>query len=1048
MDWIKSNILKIPKRGAVYSFPAAKLAQSTKTGKLTPRTLILQEVEAPPGTLKVNPCSDLKLTCMAEEVSLVNGSYTTVLDALKDVNNNSRNKKSKSSPGESGNTTGVTQYVLKKKRVKVSLVDENGKPVTDSNQVDNVRPEDIDSEVAILRELQIQTLRDRANNQRAGNNNGAANNVSTEGGAQLKMDNTITCHENLVQFLGIGKLTDPGPNAPKESEDTANNINSNSKKKSSKAGNTVVDLVLAFEFCPGGNLTSWVKLKQERRQFNLQKVTEMILKQKEAMTKGFNTGASGSCTLPKRALAVLWRGDFIREPLILKPIRDVVNGLEYLHSFGITHQFVSPEVIGLGKDGNWKLAYFENSAKNLVIKLKDSDEAEMNKYQGYFEQLLPNVLYRPPEIADLYCCRADADISFPVDMWQLGTLIYQLMFSGKHPFFKDLPTPILSITQSGYELPRDYKFNDSTDVKEVLSSQVTFSPVLERIMHWCLAKHPRDRPTSKELSAVLKDWLGNSTKMGAEGDDDDLKPKSPTAKSPRNGKGNAVQTLDLLDDLLDDTTVTTDESGEANKFNDGGNCGANNSDVNTAVHITWLQDPSTSESTTFSKNPRLAVLEGVPVAVLKQEAEKRKKVMNARAHSTECVYNPVAVLGQNVGEIREKNALVENQKAKREAKINEKAGPGGNCSNADVTNFLAQDSDSNGNGNTVTAADSVNLVDFFGGDGDANFADFGANCPASSDSDDDLFGGGFIANTAAPAGPAAGGSNDLLNDFAGLSIGGNPNNNGNGNASNATGLNNGAFSTTNNFGNPAPQPQNNALQANAFFLPPPETIQYSTPVNQQTNTDFNPSPCTDIGGGGNPNQFNHNGGMSMNQNNTNSKPSQSVDLFADLTDFTPSVTASGGVAGNAASKSLSRASDSNITPQNNYSNNFNFNGANLLLDTQAVTQTRPSQPFYMPGVSPRNGNGPQNMSMSMMNQLAAPTPSVPAASASNVFNMDLHVMAAQHAEEFQQNQKKESVVSVTANTCGNVGGGGGGPGQGKASVTAAVDPLGDMDFFK
>ena len=68
------------------------------------------------------------------------------------------------------------------------------------------------------------------------------------------------------------------------------------------------------------------------------------------------------------------------------------------------------------------------------------------RHQEHFEEHV-TMVYRPPEMADLWQRHT---LYTPIDMWQLGCILYTLMFF-KQPF-QDCTTPI-AIAHAGYDLP-------------------------------------------------------------------------------------------------------------------------------------------------------------------------------------------------------------------------------------------------------------------------------------------------------------------------------------------------------------------------------------------------------------------------------------------------------------------------------------------------------------------------------------------------------------------------------------------------------------------
>ncbi|CAD7943081.1 unnamed protein product [Amoebophrya sp. A120] len=189
---------------------------------------------------------------------------------------------------------------------------------------------------------------------------------------------------------------------------------------------------------------------------------------------------------------ILKRGPQKRvEADILKPLQDVSEAVFLLHSHKppVVHQDLKVENILLGSDGNWKLCDF-GSWTSERIDLTNATRQEIMRRQDHYEEHV-TMMYRPPEMADLYQKHI---LHLPIDQWQVGCILYTLMFY-KQPF-QDCTAP-LAIAHAGYELPPDYIPGD------------TYSENLETVLHWLLARNPESRLTSRNLVRILWEWEGN-----------------------------------------------------------------------------------------------------------------------------------------------------------------------------------------------------------------------------------------------------------------------------------------------------------------------------------------------------------------------------------------------------------------------------------------------------------------------------------------------------------------------------------------------------------
>mmetsp|Transcript_8702 Transcript_8702/g.21083 ORF Transcript_8702/g.21083 Transcript_8702/m.21083 type:complete len:844 (-) Transcript_8702:203-2734(-) len=206
------------------------------------------------------------------------------------------------------------------------------------------------------------------------------------------------------------------------------------------------EIVMLLEYCPGGTLLDWI----------------------------------------------LSRGSQMRvEVDILKPFQDAAEAVFTLHSHKppVVHQDLKVENVLMGSDGNWKLCDF-GSWTSERIDLKQASRQEIMRRQDHYEQHV-TMMYRPPEMADLYQKEV---LHVQIDQWQLGCILYTLMFY-KQPF-QDCTAP-LAIAHAGYELPADFVPGE------------TYSENLETVLHWLLAKSPNSRLDSRNLVRILWEWEGN-----------------------------------------------------------------------------------------------------------------------------------------------------------------------------------------------------------------------------------------------------------------------------------------------------------------------------------------------------------------------------------------------------------------------------------------------------------------------------------------------------------------------------------------------------------
>lgn len=144
-------------------------------------------------------------------------------------------------------------------------------------------------------------------------------------------------------------------------------------------------------------------------------------------------------------------------------MRDIINGVAYLHECGIVHCDIKPENI-LCKSKQWPLQVklCDFGLANYYDKGTQSNMTAMIGTPGY---VAPEVIKREP-------------YGPPVDMWACGVVLY-VMLSGRMPFFGRDDIQCLRRTAAGdYTFPdREWK-NVSQDAKSLVRSLLQIRPDL------------------------------------------------------------------------------------------------------------------------------------------------------------------------------------------------------------------------------------------------------------------------------------------------------------------------------------------------------------------------------------------------------------------------------------------------------------------------------------------------------------------------------------------------------------------------------------------
>ena len=164
------------------------------------------------------------------------------------------------------------------------------------------------------------------------------------------------------------------------------------------------------------------------------------------------------------------------EKTLLRFIKDVASGLEFLHSKDIIHRDIKPDNVLINQEGNFVITDFGVSSKMKSTLRRNSTRAmSRNDIAGTIGYMAPELFSRTPDAVKA------------TDIWALGATIYE-MASGELPFFG----------QGGALLLR------GADVPELRGE---WSDGFRDIVEACLAKDTWDRPTAAKLAGWANDLL-------------------------------------------------------------------------------------------------------------------------------------------------------------------------------------------------------------------------------------------------------------------------------------------------------------------------------------------------------------------------------------------------------------------------------------------------------------------------------------------------------------------------------------------------------------
>eukprot|EP00898_Chlorokybus_atmophyticus_P007882 jgi/Chlat1/8095/Chrsp75S07591 len=157
----------------------------------------------------------------------------------------------------------------------------------------------------------------------------------------------------------------------------------------------------------------------------------------------------------------------LSEPLARKYMRDVVRGLDYVHSRGVVHGDLKPENLLLSEDGCVKIGDF--GVSQLFI---DGDDRCLRS---------PGTpMYTAPE-----CCTGEVYSGVLADVWALGVCLY-VMIHGRLPF---TGSSTMSAYQHIFLQPLELDSNMSPELADMLTGMLSKDPS-ERVHVSKLKQHP------------------------------------------------------------------------------------------------------------------------------------------------------------------------------------------------------------------------------------------------------------------------------------------------------------------------------------------------------------------------------------------------------------------------------------------------------------------------------------------------------------------------------------------------------------------------------
>ncbi|CAD8126010.1 unnamed protein product [Paramecium sonneborni] len=153
--------------------------------------------------------------------------------------------------------------------------------------------------------------------------------------------------------------------------------------------------------------------------------------------------------------------------------KQILNALSYLHQKNIVHRDIKPENILISVSGG----------ELLVILIDFGLSASVNRIEeGLMNKNCGTLLYQAPELIK------KTSYTRSVDIWALGIVVYNMLYNGEHPLYKNGDTKI-KYADKIKSFSLNFKMNEDQNAKNFLERTIAYLPEYRLTADQCL-EHP------------------------------------------------------------------------------------------------------------------------------------------------------------------------------------------------------------------------------------------------------------------------------------------------------------------------------------------------------------------------------------------------------------------------------------------------------------------------------------------------------------------------------------------------------------------------------